>query len=142
MTPFAYSSNCLKWKPALWSTNLNKVFEIVLDKAVKNNLLEDDMPTKFLIISDMEFNQAEEGETNYEAIKKLYNEAGYKLPTIIFWNVNSAQGGNSPVRFDEDQVALISGASPAIIQSVLGGEIDPIKVMFKTLNSERYSIIV
>ena len=68
------------------------------------------MPTKILILSDMEFDAAtanrwgsEVGEWNptvMELIKTKYEEAGYKLPTIVYWNLN-ARTNNFPVRQDE-----------------------------------------
>ena len=63
------------------------------------------------------------------------------MPNLVYWNVNGRQG-NSPVSYNEAGVALVSGASPAIMKGLLGGEdMTPIGVMLKTLNSERYAQI-
>jgi hypothetical protein len=125
---------------AAWdmNTNLNKVFSLILDKAVENHLDEKDMPTTILIISDMEFDSC--GVlTNYEAILEKYNKAGYQIPKIVFWNVNG-RSGNVPVNAKQKGVALVSGASPAIIKSVLSGkDFSPEGIMIETLNNERYS---
>ena len=127
------------------STSLESVFSLILDKAVKNNIPESDMPTKVLIISDMEFNAAidEDGRSlsAIEMVRGKYQKAGYKLPDVIFWNVQS-RGNNVPVRFDEKGTALISGFSPAILKSVLGSkDIDPISIMKQTIDSPRYEKI-
>jgi len=123
------------------NTDLNKVFKLVLDRAIAENLDEKDMPTMLLIISDMEFDEC--GKlTNYEALVQDYENAGYKLPKIVFWNVSGRQG-NVPVSSKTKNVALVSGASPSIMISILGGkDFSPYGVMKTTLNSERYSNLV
>ena len=79
--------------------------------------------------------------TNFEEIERKYKEAGYERPGIVFWNVNG-DAGNIPVILRDKNIALISGYSPAIIQSVMKGEfLNPIQVMLITVNSERYSKI-
>jgi hypothetical protein len=124
------------------STNLESVFNLILNQAIKHNLQPEDMPSKLLIMSDMEFNEASRhSESAMQMINRLYNDSGYSLPQIIFWNIQS-RSKNFPIRYDEKGVALISGLSPSIVKSVLGGEeITPISIMNKTINSERYSII-
>ena len=63
------------------------------------------------------------------------------MPDIIYWNIQS-RNSNFPVRFDEKGTALISGLSPSIVKSVLGGEdMSPVKIMFETLNNSRYNDI-
>jgi hypothetical protein len=64
------------------------------------------------------------------------------MPNLVFWNVNG-RVGNSPVKYDTKWTALVSGASPSIIKSLLGWEdMTPMGIMLKTLNSERYAAIV
>lgn len=128
---------------AAWgmNTNLQAAFELVLATAVKNRLPESEMPTKIMVISDMEFDAcAYNSRTNFEAIKKQYAAAGYKMPSIIFWNLNG-RVGNVPVTQHQSGAALISGFSPSIVRSVLGvEEITPEQVMLKTLMNPRYDI--
>jgi hypothetical protein len=123
------------------STDLKAVFILVLKSAVYHKLPESEMPTQILIISDMEFDEATGGNkiTNYEKIKKQYNDHGYELPSIVFWNVRG-RIDNVPVNKYDENTALISGASPSIIKSVLGETMSPVQVMLDTLNTERYSV--
>jgi hypothetical protein len=135
------------------STNLEATFKLILDQATKHNLSQDEMPSKILILSDMEFNSAtgdggwrnEGGKWNPTAqqmIEKMYDVAGYTMPQIVYWNIQSRNGG-VPVAFDTQGTALVSGFSPAIMTSLLGGEIEsPQQIMDKTILSERYSPIV
>ena len=131
------------------NTNLQRVFDLLLDRAKRFDLKQEDMPTKLLIISDMHFDQIQNSwrnptpieNTNFEEIERKYKEAGYERPGIVFWNVNG-DAGNIPVTLRDKNIALISGYSPAIIQSVMKGEfLNPIQVMLITVNSERYSKI-
>lgn len=119
------------------STNLQAVFDLILGRATQEKLSQEDMPTKLLIISDMEFNEACPESTNFEVIKQKYFLAGYKMPSIVFWNVNG-RVGNIPITQKDENVALVSGASPSIIKSILGGIINPISVLNKTILSSRY----
>lgn len=122
------------------STNIERAFGTVLETAVRFKISKDQMPTKILIVSDMQFNEASQGGTVTEMIKDLYEGAGYEVPSIVFWNVDSESHGNAPVRFDQSGVALVSGASPSVVKSVLGGEVDPVKVMLKTIMVDRYTL--
>lgn len=124
------------------NTNLNLVFNLILNQALKHKVLPEDMPSKILIMSDMEFDQAtRQSESAIQMIRRQYEESGYSLPQIIFWNIQS-RGGNFPVRYNESGTALISGLSPSIVKSVLGGkEMTPVSIMNETINSERYSVI-
>ncbi len=122
------------------NTNFMAVFKLILDKAIKNNLSQDDLPKTILVISDMEFDEADDNNTNYEAVKKMFEKAEYKLPNLVFWNVNG-RVGDVPIRYNDKGVALISGASPSIIKSILSNDIDPITIMNKTIETERYNFI-
>ena len=124
------------------STNLESVFELILNQAIKHSVSPEDMPSKILIMSDMEFNQAStHSESAIQMIRRMYDESGYSLPQVIFWNIQS-RNKNFPIRHNELETALISGLSPSIVKSVLGGkEMTPVSIMNETINSERYSII-
>ena len=129
-----------------YNTNIKKVFSTLLDKAENNNISPNDMPDTILIMSDMEFDKASEdafGYTNFEVIAEKYNQSGYKMPQIVFWNLNG-RIGNVPVTANKENFALISGFSPAILQSVLSMDTDsfsPEAIMNKTLSNPRYDSI-
>ena len=134
-------------KNAPWggSTNIQKTFDLILESARKAKLSQEDMPTKLIIFSDMEFNQVEgygRNQTNFQAIESLYNESGYKRPTIIFWNLN-ARSGNAPVKFDENGTALVSGFSPSLMKSILSGKsVTPLSILLETIMNPRYDLDV
>jgi hypothetical protein len=137
------SERVVNLRQADWgmNTDLVKAFTVLLDRAVAGNVAQEDMPTKLLIISDMEFDEACGIRTNFDVIKGMYEQAGYELPGIIFWNVNGRLG-NVPVKANTINTALVSGFSPSIIRSILGGdELSPLAVMMKTINADRYKCI-
>jgi hypothetical protein len=132
------------------STDIQKVFKLILNQATKNNIPQDTMPTKILILSDMQFNAATNSRwdevsgwnpTAQDMIETMYEEAGYTKPDIIYWNLNASMG-NFPVEFDKMGTALVSGFSPSILKSLLNGKsMTPQGIMMETVGSERYSLI-
>ena len=139
------SERLLQLRRADWamSTDLEAVFNLILHQAKMNNVPEGNMPTKILILSDMQFNQATRRDSlgAQSMIEAMYEEAGYTKPNIIYWNLN-AKGGNFPVEFDKNGTALVSGFSPSILKSLLGGKnMTPESIMMDTVNDDRYSVV-
>jgi hypothetical protein len=126
------------------NTDLNKVFDLILNHATKFSVAQKDMPTKILILSDMEFDVAIKGDkslTAIEMIRERYAAANYEMPQIVFWNIQS-RGKNVPVRFNEDGTALVSGFSPAIMKALINGKIEsPVQIMDTVILGERYEAI-
>ena len=119
------------------STNIVAAFELILDLAVKHNLPQSDVPSTLLILSDMEFNSSGR-QTAYETVKAKFEVAGYKLPKVVFWNLNGRMN-NNPVQAHQSGAALVSGFSPSIMSAVLGCEnMSPRNVMLDKLLSTRY----
>jgi hypothetical protein len=123
------------------STDIQAVFKLILTSATKHKVAQKEMPTKILILSDMEFNTCVHNGTSVSAmsmIEKEYAAAGYKVPQVVFWNLKG-RAGNSPVTYNQSGTALVSGFSPSIVKSVLGGEeMTPISIMLKTVMVQRY----
>ena len=124
------------------NTNLEAVFDLILRAAVKNNVPQEELPSKLVIISDMEFDSCVHNadETNFNNAKKRYASYGYKLPEIVFWNVAS-RNRQQPVKQNEQGVALVSGVTPKLFSMIASGEISPYKMMMEIIGSERYSMI-
>jgi hypothetical protein len=123
--------------PVGYNTDFQKVFDVILSKAKNHGVPAEEMPTKVIVISDMEFDEAGP-DTNFDAIRAKYEASRYKMPQMVFWNVNG-RVGNNPVKHNTQGVALVSGASPSILKSVLG-DLNPMSVMLETIGSDRYSL--
>lgn len=123
------------------STNLHAAFQTVLDHALRNRVPASDMPGMIVIFSDMQFNSCtRHDDSALQMIRRKYEDAGYEMPQIVFWNLNDA--GNKPVKFDDSGTALVSGFSPALMESLLAADLDgftPESVMLKTVGKDRYS---
>jgi hypothetical protein len=136
-------SKCTQLQNADWgmNTNLHGAFEAVLNVATKQGVPEADMPKYILILSDMQFDQcARFDDSAIKMIERKYEAAGYTMPKIVFWNLNSHS--SIPVEFNKKGVALISGFSPAIMKSVLAAkEFTPLSIMIDTINQPRYAVI-
>ncbi len=135
------------------NTNIEKVFDLILDTAIKNRMKQEDLPQNILIISDMEFDRCASCGNNrsswdfkkpsqrlFDVIALKYANAGYSIPRLVFWNVNS-RTGTIPVKENELGVALVSGFSVNIAKMVLSNKLDSYECLLETINSERYAPI-
>lgn len=128
------------------NTNIQNVFELILKTARDNHICPEDMPKNILIISDMEFDPANSywgfnaGTNVFTEMQMKYKLAGYQLPKLIFWNVNSRTGA-IPCINNENGVLLVSGFSQNILNMVMNGETDSYKALIKELDKKRYANI-
>jgi|AntRauMFilla1563_2_1112583.scaffolds.fasta_scaffold00362_14 hypothetical protein len=134
------------------STNIQAAFETILTKAKSSDVLQSDMPTMLLILSDMQFDFAT-GNNGWgvshpvwnpsaqQMVEKMYADSGYKMPKLVYWNLNS-RNDNSPVSFDKQGTALVSGFSVSLLKNLLGGkDMTPLSMMMDIVNSDRYDSI-
>lgn len=125
------------------STNIDSMFELILNTAVNNKLSQSELPEQLVIISDMEFNYCIDNAslTNFENAKQRFAEHGYALPRLVFWNVASRHG-HQPVTMNEQGVILVSGCTPRLFSMIsAGADITPYKLMMDVIGSERYAVI-
>ena len=124
------------------STNLEAALRKILDVAVRNNVPRNEMVKSLVIVSDMEINRCtHEKENFYLDMRARFNEAGYDIPNIVFWNVESR---HDIFHADANQagVQLCSGQSAAVFKTLMGSiGLNAIEYMEKVLNSERYKRI-
>lgn len=124
------------------STNLKAAFEKVLDIAEENNVSQEEMPKAIVVISDMEIDYCGNKDWSfYDKMASKFRKAGYIIPNIIFWNVNSR---HDVFHADATRkgVQLASGQSVTVFKQVLQNlGYNPIEAMENTINSERYDCI-
>lgn len=131
------------------NTNIEAVFDLILQTAINKNMTQDELPQNILILSDMEFDHCVccNDRTPYyralvkprlfETFAKKYKEYGYKLPRLVFWNICS-RTGTIPVKENDLGVTLVSGFSPTIVKMVLSNNTDPLQCLLEQINSARY----
>lgn len=125
------------------STNIEAAFNLILQVAKENSLSQEDMPSTLIIFSDMQFNVASKGnQTTFKTSQKLFEDSGYVLPKIVFWNLCGSTN-NVPVIKDESGAVLVSGFSPALMKSVLSDNLEsftPENMMLEVLMQDRYML--
>jgi len=133
------------------NTNVEAVFDLILDTARTNGLRQSDLPAQILIVSDMEFDNCiasyssqyhrrSEYKTLFENIARKFARYGYRLPKLIFWNVNS-RTNTVPVQVNELGVILVSGFSTNVFKMVTSNKTDPLEALLAILDGERYAKI-
>ena len=127
------------------STNIEATFDLLLNTAIKNNCSQSELPQNVLIVSDMEFdccvtsrNYGNDYSTLMEKIEAKWNEHGYKMPNLVFWNCN-ARNDNIPMK-NKNGITFVSGSSPVIFQMVMSGKTAE-QLMLDKLLSDRYAAI-
>lgn len=123
------------------NTNLHSAFAEVLRVAKNGNVSQENMPNTILVLSDMQFDSCvRHDDTALQMIHRKFEESGYKMPNVVFWNL-TARADSTPVKTNDKGVALVSGFSPAIMATVLGAdpeEFTPAAMMMQTIMNERY----
>ena len=126
------------------NTNMESVFNLVLNAAIQNDLPQSEMLDKLYIISDMQFDaayRAGRGSFFYN-MRQKFEDAGYKMPLLVFWNVDARGNMQAPMTLDQRGFLAVSGFSPSIFASLMENEIvDAYEMMMRVLNSERYDVI-
>ena len=130
------------------NTDIEAVFMLVLQTAINAKMKQTDLPDRILIVSDMEFDSAtNKTKCGVYGMKALFDELadryaayGYKLPKLVFWNVNS-RTNTIPMTENEMGVIMVSGFSPNIMSMVMSDQTDPWLALKEKLDSERYNCI-
>ena len=129
-----------------WSMNTDfvAVFErLLLPMALEHQVKPDDMVKQVFVFSDMQFDAAQdeydrnknadqgEWETAYERIKRKFQDAGYELPKLIFWNLAGGRAGYDdsfgdeiapkPVTATTENAMLVGGYSQGMMKMFLEG---------------------
>ena len=127
------------------STNLEAALTRILFAAQENDVRQEDMPASLIIITDMEFDscvaQSRSWETFYQTMDRRFNNAGYEIPNIVFWNVNSVKD-TYHADANHRGVQLASGQSPSVFKTLVGSMgLTPFEYMMSVINVERYAVI-
>ena len=139
------------------TTDIEAVFDMLLHTAIAHHTPEKDMPKTLYIFSDMEFNRCvtapslhkkayswydsviseTEIDTVIEAQARKWRQYGYKIPRVVFWNLD-ARHNNIPAI--GDGFSYVSGFSMNMVECILSGK-DGVDLMLEKLNSQRYEAI-
>lgn len=125
------------------NTNIEAAFDMLLDTACRTNCSQEDLPKSIIIVSDMEFDSqrgcyGRSNNTLMENIAHKWAMTGYKMPNLVYWNVQARQN-NVPMQV-KNGVTLVSGMSPVIFEQIMKGKTG-YDLMMDKLNEERYACI-
>lgn len=127
------------------NTDLEAGLQLILDIAIDYKLDQSELPKCLVVITDMQFDQASNNSdrhnTLYKEMASRFAAAGYTMPNVVFWNVNSPKASfqaNSAFR----GVQMVSGQTPAVFQTVLNsiGK-TPYEAMLDALNDPMYDCV-
>lgn len=135
------------------NTDIKAAFDLLLETALRYNIPQEEIPENLIIITDGQFDsmvgdvywnwERTENwsfESDMEGVRKEWTAAGYKLPKIIYWNVNAWGKSNIVDDPNHPDVTFISGFSPSIFEQVIDGNFPAGKeLMYQTLTGERYT---
>ena len=128
------------------NTNIEATFDMLLNTAIQNHCAQSDLPENIIVISDMEFDSArgyygrqQNVKTLMENIRDKWARAGYRMPHLIYWNVDARQN-NIPEDIGVGNISYVSGMSPSIFEQIMSGKTG-YELMLEKLDSDRYSVI-
>lgn len=151
----SFHDNLKRAYDAPWggSTDLNRACASMLTFAMGHRVPQRDMPTRLVIVSDMEIDAAVRVYSRYslvrrdfsdilhvDELRKMYERAGYRMPQVIYWNVES-RDNHFQTRSDVPGTMLASGSSPRVFEAVMAMkdfQATPYDAMLEVLNGERY----
>lgn len=118
-------------------TNLDAVFNLLLNMANLTNLDSNNMIKNIVIISDMQFDSAvfDKKLTCFQRARKSFTDAGYELPRVVFWNVNGTIE-SIPVQTHDSGSILVSGFSSELLKDLIenGFNTDPIGFLLSVIS--------
>lgn len=131
------------------NTNIEATFDMLLNTAIQNHCTQDELPENILILSDMEFDvgtghgyygrSSWNPKTLMEGIREKWARHGYRMPKIIYWNIDARQN-NIPEDIGVGDISYVSGMSAAIFETIMSGKTG-LELMKEKLDSPRYECI-
>ena len=137
------------------NTDLEAGMGLILEVAVANNVSQEEMPKYLIVISDMHFDSANDSvlysgygevvrvrKTFHKSMSEKFARAGYKMPTVIYWNVDE-RAPAVQAKADESGVILVSGASTSTFRDIMNSMSGktPYDFMLEVLNSPQYEMV-
>ncbi|CAB4276665.1 unnamed protein product [Prunus armeniaca] len=127
-----------------WEVDLGKVFDLILEAAVNENVKAEKMVRKVFVFTF--FKQFSDGcwkprGGDYEEIQRKFKEKGYAVPHLVIWNLISV--GYAPWRTEEPGVTLLGGFLEAMLKCFLDndGQLDPDQVMELDISGQGYQTL-
>ena len=126
-----------------YNTNLEAAFDAILSTAVRTHCPQADLPKALVIISDLEIDYWDGGSLTFtEEMHKRFADAGYEMPKLVYWNVDSRKDTFLASKNDPNTI-LVSGQSASTFKNLIKGiDFSAYEIMVETLNDPRYDCVV
>ena len=126
-----------------YNTNLEAAFDAILSTAVRTHCPQADLPKALVIISDLEIDYWDGGSLTFtEEMRKRFADAGYEMPKLVYWNVDSRKDTFLASKNDPNTI-LVSGQSASTFKNLIRGiDLSAYEIMVQTLNDHRYDCVV
>lgn len=126
-----------------YNTNLEAAFDAILSTAVRTKCPQADLPKALVIISDLEIDYWNGGSLTFtEEMRKRFADAGYEMPKLVYWNVDSRKDTFLASKNDPNTI-LVSGQSASTFKNLIKGiDLSSFEIMVQTLNDPRYDCVV
>ena len=126
-----------------YNTNLKAAFDAILSTAVRTHCPQEDLPKALVIISDLEIDYWGDGSLTFtEEMRKRFADAGYEMPKLVYWNVDSRKDTFLALKNDPNTI-LVSGQSASTFKNLIKGiDLSAYEIMVQTLNDPRYDCVV
>ena len=126
-----------------FNTNLEAAFDAILSTAVRTKCPQADLPKALVIISDMEINAWHGGSLTFtKEMRKRFADAGYEMPKLVYWNVDSRKDTFLASKNDPNAI-LVSGQSASTFKNLIKDiDLSAYEIMVQTLNDPRYDCVV
>ena len=118
------------------NTDIEAAYRLILTTATSFSVPQEHMPTHLVIISDMQWDPTWDDslDTHHNQMEQQFADAGYKMPSIVYWNVRDSYG--LPASDSADNVAIISGYNPQILETVFSeDDFNPVSIMDKSIEN-------
>jgi len=116
------------------STNICEALKLIMEN------MKDAMPEKLIIVGCKSLSKTDSlyNEAAQTTMMKMFEDAGLKMPSIVFWNVDSPT-----IEFGEAfSMTTVSGYSDDILQCILNNELPTaFNTMMNALNNEKFADI-
>lgn len=134
------------------NTNIEAVFNLILNTAIQHNYSQKDLPARLLILSDGEWDTMTRSGASYssytspnmtlfKALEKKFKQYGYTMPKLVFWNLANR---SATMPFNENEsfpCTLVSGFSVNVFKMVLSDKTSPWDALVDQLSVSRYNPI-
>lgn len=133
--------------------NVESSLDLVLFAAIKNSLTNEEMPSRifYIVGNDCKVSLiSEDGFENkdflanpleLQRIKEKWNSAGYKIPELIFWMIESKSDYNLILK-DENNISYAYGYNSEIFLNLIRGDfVSTLDLLEDVLRAERYKAL-